>query len=81
MTDRQKATVLFAVLQCAPLGRSKATFAKYASAGDVEGLWAYYQKAMATRPDVRESVESHGQLSFEKLKPAMEAVYRLPPTR
>jgi hypothetical protein len=81
MTDRDKAAVLFAVLQCAPIGQSKARFAKYAATGDVEGLFGYYLEAIARRQDVRRSVESVGRLSFERLRPAMDAIYRLPRTK
>jgi len=60
------------------MGRSKDQFQAYARAGDVEGLWSYYQNAMARRPDIKRGVESSGEVSFEMLRPAMEAVYRLP---
>lgn len=78
MIKSVKAQVLFAVLQCAPMGRSKDTFANYAKEGDVESLWQYYQNAMASRRDIKRGVETSGEVSFEMLRPAMEAIYRLP---
>jgi hypothetical protein len=78
MTKAVKARVLFAVLSCAPMGRSKEQFRQYADTGDVEALWEYYQQAIKTRPDIKRGVESSGEISFEMLKPAMEAIYGLP---
>ena len=52
MTEGVKARVLFAILECAPMGRSREQFQAYARTGDVEGLWSYYQNAMARRADV-----------------------------
>ena len=78
MTQGVKAKVLFAVLSCAPMGRSKERFKKYAQEGDVEGLWTYYQRAMSARPDVKRGVETSGEVSFEMLRSAMDAIYHLP---
>ena len=78
MTNKTKSKVLLAVLSCAPMGGSKDQFQKYAEAGDVEAIWQYYQRAMAARPDVKRSVESSDEVSFEMLRPAMEAIYKLP---
>jgi hypothetical protein len=78
MTINDKAEALFAILKCAPMGRSLEPFRQYAEAGDVESLWRYYQNAMAKRADIRRGVESAGQVSFEMLQPAMETVYKLP---
>jgi hypothetical protein len=60
------------------MGRSKDQFGEYAEAGDVEAIWQYYQRAIAARPDVKRSVESSNEVSFEMLRPAMEAIYWLP---
>ena len=60
------------------MGRSREQFEAYARTGDVEGLWSYYQNAMASRADVKREVEASGEVSFEMLRPSMEAVYRLP---
>jgi hypothetical protein len=78
MTRAHRARVLYDVLQWAPMVRSKLEFKRYADAGDVEGLWAYYQKAMKVRGDIKRSVEASGSVSFERLRPAMEAIYGLP---
>lgn len=78
MTKALKARVLFNILSCAPMVQSRPDFKKYADAGNVDGLWSYYQNAMKSRPDIKQSVEGSGDISFEMLRPAMEAVHRLP---
>lgn len=78
MTALHKARVLYGILQWAPMVNSRPDFKRYSEAGDVDGLWAYYQNAMRSRPEVKRSVERSGEVSFEMLRPAMEAVYNLP---
>jgi len=78
VTAAQKAKVMYSVLTCAPMTTSKPDFRKYSEAGDVQGLWSYYQNSMKARRDIRDRVETGGQISFEMLKPAMETIYGLP---
>jgi hypothetical protein len=82
MTSRRKAELLCSVL-CgwAPVGpTSRSKLETYAQAGDAEGLWVWYQSVMKRRPDVGDSIERDGRrLSFEQLKPVMEAIHGLPP--
>ena len=78
MTSAHQAKVLYAVLTCAPMTTSKPDFKRYADVGDVKGLWRYYMNAMRARSDVKEQVETGGQISFEMLRPAMETIYGLP---
>ena len=80
MTKAHKARVLYGILEWAPMVHSKPDFKRYADAGNVDGLWTYFQNSLRARTDVRRSVESSGEVSFEMLRPAMEAVYRLPTT-
>jgi hypothetical protein len=78
MTKAHKARVLYGILQWAPMVNSRPEFRRYAEAGDLDGLWDYYQNSMRSRPDVKRNVERGGEVSFEMLRPAMEAVYKLP---
>ncbi len=80
MTRIKKARALFGILDCASMGLSRNTIMGYAKEGNVEGIWSYYTKAIARRPDVGETVASSGGTNFEMLQPAMEAIYRLPLT-
>ena len=78
MTDAYKVKVLYAILRWAPMVESKPDFKRYAEAGDLAGFWRYYENSIRARPDVKRNVESSGEVSFEMLRPAMEAVYGLP---
>jgi hypothetical protein len=78
MTKSDKVKVLFEILKLAPMTSSKPDFGRYAEAGDLDGFWTYYENSIRTRADVRARVEVHGEISFEMLRPAMGAVYRLP---
>lgn len=78
MTDAYKVKVLYAILRWAPMVESKPDFKGYADAGDLAGFWRYYENSIRARPDVKHSVESSGEVSFEMLRPAMDAVYKLP---
>ena len=57
---------------------SRPNFRKYAEAGDLDAFWQYYLNSIQSRSDVKRSVEAAGQMSFELLRPAMEAVFKLP---
>jgi hypothetical protein len=81
MTDAYKVKVLYSILRWAPMVESKPDFRRYAESGDLASLWRYYENSIRARKDVRQSVESAGEVSFEMLRPAMEAVYKLPTTR
>lgn len=81
MTDAYKVKVLYSILRWAPMVESKPNFKQYAETGDLASFWRYYENSIKARQDVRRSVESVGEVSFEMLRPAMEAVYRLPTTR
>ncbi len=80
MTKAHKARVLYSILEWAPMVHSKPDFKRYADSGNLDGLWTYFQNSLRARTDVKRSVESRGEVSFEMLRPAMEAVYRLPTT-
>lgn len=78
MTKAHKVRVLYGILQWAPMVESRPNFRKYAEAGDLDSFWEYYQNSIRSRQDVKRSVEAAGEVSFEKLLPAMEAVFKLP---
>jgi len=80
MTKKQKADVLFAILDCAPMGNSRSNFKRYAERGDVSAFWTFYQKSITARHDVKRNVEKAGEISFEMVRPAMETIYKLPTT-
>ena len=72
-----KSQVMLAVLKLAPMGRSLDQFERYAAQGDVDAMWKYIEAATRHRPDVGRSIEGAGRISFETLRPALEAIYRL----
>jgi hypothetical protein len=78
MTKAHKVRVLYGILQWAPMVESRPNFRKYAEAGDLDAFWEYYQNSMRSRSDVKRNVEACGEVSFEMLRPAMEAVFTLP---
>jgi len=78
MTDAHKVKVLYSILRWAPMVEFKPEFRRYAEAGDLDSFWRYFENSIKARQDVRRSVESAGEVSFEALRPAMEAVYKLP---
>jgi hypothetical protein len=77
VTKSDKVKVLFEILKLAPMTRSKPAFGRYADAGDLDSFWTYYENSIRARADVRKRVEDHGEISFERLQPAMNAVYGL----
>lgn len=77
MTDAYKVKVLYSILRWAPMVESKPEFRQYAEARDLGSFWRYYENSIKARQDVRSRVESSGEVSFEALRPAMEAVYKL----
>jgi hypothetical protein len=80
MTKAHKARVLYSILELEPMVRSKPDFKRYADSGNLDGLWTYFQNSLRARAEVRRSVESSGEVGFEMLRPAMEAIYSLPTT-
>jgi hypothetical protein len=78
MTKSHKVRVLYGILQWAPMVNSKPDFRNYAEAGNLDAFWTYYQNSIRVRADIKRSVEAAGEVSFEMLRPAMEAVYKLP---
>lgn len=78
MTKAHKVRVLYGILQWAPMVESRPNFRQYAESGDLDAFWAYYQNSLRRRADVKRSVEASGEVSFEMLRPAMEAVFKLP---
>ncbi|MGE0594637.1 MAG: hypothetical protein AB7G23_09065 [Vicinamibacterales bacterium] len=80
MTRAHKVRVLYGILQWAPMVTSKPDFRQYAEAGNLEAFWTYYSNSIRARADIKRSAEGAGEMSFEMLKPAMEAVYKLPTT-
>jgi hypothetical protein len=78
VTKSDKVKVLLEILKLAPMARSKSDFSRYADAGDLGGFWTYYENSIRARSDVGKRVEDEGEISFERLWPAMNAVYGLP---
>lgn len=78
MSPYVKAQVMLAILKLAPMGKSLEQFERYAEAGDLDSMWRYFENATQYRSDVGRSVEAVGKISFEVLRPALEAVYRIP---
>lgn len=78
MTKAHKVKVLYGILQWAPMVSSKPDFRRYAGSGNLDAFWTYYNRSILARPDIKRSVEGAGEVSFEMLRPAMEAVYALP---
>lgn len=78
MTRQLKTKVLLSILQLAPMGSSQRTFAAFADRGDLDGFWTHYLHCIAARSDIRANVELAGRISFEMLRPAMDAVFALP---
>ena len=78
MTKAHKVRILYGILQWAPMVESRPNFRQYAEAGNLEAFWEYYQNSIRARTDIKRSVESAGEVSFEMLRPAMEAVFKLP---
>ena len=77
MDDVPRAKVMLAILQLSPATESMQDFSRYATTGDVKSLWRCYQNALKARKDKRESLETKGMISFEMLKPAMEAIHQI----
>ena len=73
-----KAQVLLAILKLAPVGRSLDEFEQYAADGNADAIWRYIDNATRYRGDVGRSVQNAGKISFETLRPAIDAVYRIP---
>ena len=47
--------------------------------GDLAAFWDHYQEALKTSTlDEKLKVASNGEVSFEMIEPAMQAVYDLP---
>lgn len=78
MTKAHKVRVLYGILQWAPMTNSRPDFRQYAEAGNLDAFWRYYENSIRARSDVKRSVEESGEVSFEMLRPAMEAVFKLP---
>ena len=78
MTMRLKAEIMLAILNLAPTKDSRREFAKLAAEGNAGGIWTYYQRAIATRPDIEASVAKSQHVTFGMLLPAVKAVYERP---
>ena len=78
MKKAHKVRVLYAILQWAPMVESRPNFRRYAEAANLDAFWEYYQNSLRSRSDIKRSVEAAGEVSFEMLRPTMDAVYKLP---
>jgi hypothetical protein len=78
MTPKLKAAAMFKVLSLAPMGQAEDRFREFAKRGDVEGFWDYYEGCLRNLPTTDERIEKAGKVSFRMMKPALEALYRLP---
>ena len=79
MTKAQKLRTLLAIVECAPAARAMTVFESAARRGDLSAFWDHYQDMLGRSNNEEEpKVASNGAVSFEMLKPAMQAVYDLP---
>ena len=79
MTKAQQLPILLAIVECAPAARAMTRFESAARRGDLSAFWDHYQAALKRSTHDRElKVASKGEISFEMLEPAMQAVYDLP---
>ena len=79
MTKAQKVRTLLAIVECAPVACSMTVFESAARRGDLSAFWDHYQDALGRpKPDGQLKVASKGEISFEMIEAAMQAVYDLP---
>jgi hypothetical protein len=77
MDPKLKARILFQILSLSPATKSMENFGRYAQSGDVEQFWRYYKNSLAKEHERGRRLEQSEEISFEMLRPAMEAVYEL----
>ena len=84
MTTAQQLRTLLAIVECAPAARAMTGFESTARRGDLSVFWNYYQEALKRSKHDKDlhvkdlNVASKGEVSFEMIEPAMQAVYDLP---
>ena len=79
MTKAQKLRTLLAIVECAAAARAMTVFESAARTGNLSAFWDHYQEVLgrSTREGAL-TVTSNGEVSFEMIEPAMQAVYDLP---
>ena len=79
MTNEQKLRTLLAIVECAPATHAMTVFESAMRRGDLSAFWDHYQEVLGRSKHEGElTVASNGEVSFEMIEPAMQAVYDLP---
>ncbi len=79
MTQAQKLRTLLAILDCAPAAHAMTVFESAARRGDLSAFWDHYQEVLGkSAHEGTLRIASNGEISFEMIEPAMQAVYDLP---
>ena len=79
MTKTQQLRTLLAIVDCVPAARATTGFESAARRGDLSAFWDHYQEVLGKSADEGKlNVASKGEVSFEMIEPAMQAVYDLP---
>ena len=79
MTKTQKLRTLLAIVECAPAASAMTVFESATRRGDLSAFWDHYQDMLGrSKHDGELKVASNGEVSFEMIEPAMQAVYDLP---
>ena len=79
MTKAQKLRTLLAIVECAPATHTVTVFESAMRRGDLAAFWDHYQEMLRrSTSDEEPKVASNGEVSFEMIEPAMQAVYDLP---
>ena len=79
MTKAQKLRTLLAIVECASATHTMTVFESAMRRGDLPAFWDHYQEVLRTSTlDEKLKVASNGEVSFEMIEPAMQAVYDLP---
>ena len=79
MTKAQKLRTLLAIVECAPAASAMTVFESAPRRGDLSAFWDHYQEVLGgSTPKGELTVAANGEVSFEMIEPAMQAVYDLP---
>ena len=79
MTKAQKLRTLLAIVECVPATHTMTVFESAMRRGDLAAFWDHYQEVLRTSTlDEKLKVASNGEVSFEMIEAAMQAVYDLP---
>jgi hypothetical protein len=79
MTKAQKLRTLLAIVECAPAASAMTVFESATRRGDLSAFWDHYQEVLKRSTHEGElKVAPNGEVSFEMIEPAMQAMYDLP---